>query len=292
MQPLGTLFARRGIGNKTGVVSFSCLYRFGVHGFEFGIVLVFADFFLCGIIIFQNVEHVVKAEHPAVRKHAVFVVNTLAVHAFRSMRFRSVRVIVFRADRHQIFCIPNVNHFAGFGGFLLVPIVRISLAVDDKLSVDRFESDDLIVFGALSVIVRIFTVAAYAISAVENLFEIAVALNIVVFVNVESIKSVLALDKADVDALVAFVVDDGIVRDGFVGDVARNTALVRAFHFDVIDVFHQIHLRDKVERIVFLQCVGRNRAIIGKLRLIIVDHNARALVLRLNLGDFIVQHGV
>jgi hypothetical protein len=57
--------------------------------------------------------------------------------------------------------------------------VRISLAVDDKLSVDRFESDDLIVFGALSVIVRIFTVAAYAISAVENLFEIAVALNIV-----------------------------------------------------------------------------------------------------------------
>ena len=92
--------------------------------------------------------------------------------------------------------------------------------------------------------------------------------------------------------MVAFVVDDGIVRDGFVGDVARNTALVHAFHFDVIDVFHQIHLRDKVERIVFLQCVGRNRAIIRKLRLIIVDHNARALVLRLNLGDFIVQHGV
>ncbi len=78
--------------------------------------------------------------------------------------------------------------------------------------------------------------------------------NIVVFVNVESIKSVLALDKADVDALVAFVVDDGIVRDGFVGD-ARNTALVRAFHFDVIDVFHQIHLRDKVERIVFFNAL-------------------------------------
>ena len=153
LQPFGAFFTRGRIFEHARVISFSRFDRFGVHRLEFGIVFVCGDFLLCRIIIFENIKHVVETEHPTVRKHTVGIVNTRAVYAVHSVGLRRI-VCVFGAERHQILAIPNVNFFARFGGSLLIPVVRIGLAVDDELTVCvRFESDDLRIFGALSVIV-------------------------------------------------------------------------------------------------------------------------------------------
>ena len=51
-------------------------------------------------------------------------------------------------------------------------------------------------------------------------------------------------------------------------------------------------MRDKLEGVVFLHRIRGHRAIVGKLGLIIVDHDARSLVLRLKFGDFLFKHRV
>lgn len=148
------------------------------------------------VVVFQDVEHVVDAEHPTVREHAVLVVDTRAVDAFRDRRVvYFCAVCILGANGHHIFCIPHVDFLFAVGDSFFVPIVRILFAVDDELAVLGLESDELI--------------------ALYLFCDVAVADNVVPLINVELVCARFFVNfEADVNTLVAVCVNDVVVDTG------------------------------------------------------------------------------